>query len=393
VVAAGNGLDVTFSDGLSARFHALWLRDNCPSRRTTSNQKALTSGTAVLGAELSAARAQGDGAHVEVDWAGAASSSFTAVWLHQHAHRPNSVCSGPLAERRELPRLPYASVCGDSEQAVYEWARHLTDMGVCILEGAPDGCDSVCVAAERIAPVQQTIYGRAWDVVDTPDAINVAYTSVALALHMDLAYYESPPGLQLLHCRRFDEQVDGGESVLLDAIEAAALFERAHPDEFAVLTRVPATFIKEHFQRERPVCMRYRRPHIALNAAGAITAVFWAPPFDGPLEAPADDVEPYYRAYACFESFLASLVPTRGWIFRLRAGEIATFNNRRLLHGRNAFTSNGGVRALRGCYVNIDEFASRFATLSREFGADGRPEAGLPKLGNQDSASGFTLPV
>ena len=32
------------------------------------------------------------------------------------------------------------------------------------------------------------------------DAINVAYTSDALELHMDLVYYQSPPGLQLLHC-------------------------------------------------------------------------------------------------------------------------------------------------------------------------------------------------
>ena len=36
--------------------------------------------------------------------------------------------------------------------------------------------------------------------VDNP--INLAYSTDELAIHMDLVYYESPPGLQLLHCIR-----------------------------------------------------------------------------------------------------------------------------------------------------------------------------------------------
>jgi len=264
-----------------------------------------------------------------------------------------------------------------------------------VLEGAPDDDEAGCRAAERIAPVMATIYGRAWDVVDSPDAINVAYTSVALPLHMDLAYYESPPGLQLLHCRCFDAQVTGGESVLLDSFEAAKLFSVRHPREFELLARVPATFVKEHFARERPVVMRYRRPHFALNGSGELTGIFWAPPFDGPLCAPLEDVGPYYAAYRCFDAFLTGLVETRGWTFRLCAGEVVTFNNRRLLHGRTSFEANGGTRALRGCYVSIDEFASRLAVLDRTHGAPPgarQPEMGLPMLGNQDHANGLPLP-
>lgn len=39
-----------------------------------------------------------------------------------------------------------------------------------------------------------------FDVVSTPSPINVAYSPVGLDFHMDLIYYESAPGLQLLHC-------------------------------------------------------------------------------------------------------------------------------------------------------------------------------------------------
>lgn len=42
-----------------------------------------------------------------------------------------------------------------------------------------------------------------FDVVSTPDPINIAYSSVHLDLHMDLAYYESPPGLQVFNCVRY----------------------------------------------------------------------------------------------------------------------------------------------------------------------------------------------
>lgn len=389
-----DALEVGFDDGLRAQFHALWLRDNCPSRRNASNQKTHTSADMPGGASLAGAMVRDDGAQVEVEWTHApARSTFGASWLHQHAYRPPRPQMPLPSAPRPLPRLTYGEVC-TSDTALLSWLRHLADEGACILDGAPDTPEAVCTVAERIAPVQETIYGRSWQVVDSPHAINVAYTSVALPLHMDLAYYESPPGLQLLHCRRFDAAVQGGESVLLDGIEAAALFATAHPQHFDTLARIPATFMKEHFARDRPACMRYRRPHIALNASGEVTALFWSPPFDGPLHAPVADIPAYYEAYRTFDAFLARLVEARGWTFRLRPGEVMTFNNRRILHGRNAFTSNGGTRALEGCYSNIDEFASRLATLVRQLGigADGGapgPEMGLPKLGNQDCANGL----
>jgi gamma-butyrobetaine dioxygenase len=40
-----------------------------------------------------------------------------------------------------------------------------------------------------------------------PDPINVAYSTLGLVMHQDLVYYESPPGLQLLHCMRFDDEI------------------------------------------------------------------------------------------------------------------------------------------------------------------------------------------
>ena len=99
------------------------------------------------------------------------------------------------------------------------------------------------------------------------------------------------------------------------------------------------------------------RPHLALSARDELVGVFWSPPFEGPLLAPAADVPQYYDAYRRLYHRIEAAPAIK---HRLQPGEMAVFNNRRMLHGRHGFRQRGGARRhLRGCYVNIDEFANR----------------------------------
>ena len=183
------------------------------------------------------------------------------------------------------------------------------------------------------------------------NAKNVAYTSVALCPHQDLVYYESPPGIQLLHCVAMEKSVVGGESTLIDALAAAYRLREMRPESFEYLVKCPATFVK---QRDG-ACMTYRRPHIALAEEGhtggssrclfdrEIVAVHWSPPFEGPVILPPNDVDRYYEAYADFEQMVDnSLCASRWgsedlcqyaneytWEKKLKPGEILVFNNRR----------------------------------------------------------------
>lgn len=91
---------------------------------------------------------------------------------------------------------------------------------------------------------------------------------------MDLMYYESPPGLQFLHCLQFDSIIEGGESIFLDSFEVAEDFRKQYPVLFQHLTRIPATFQKLHFSRTRPVSMIYQRPHIVLNSQNKVISSF-----------------------------------------------------------------------------------------------------------------------
>jgi gamma-butyrobetaine dioxygenase len=229
-----------------------------------------------------------------------------------------------------------------------------------------------------------SLYGDTFHVKSEPNARNIAYTPVPLSPHQDLAYYESKPGLQFLHCLS-NEGVEGGESVLIDAMAAAEEFRRIAPMHFETLTKCSATFVK---QREG-ADMIYRRPHIVLDDFGNIVTVNWSPPFEGPLCLPPDSIVAYYNAYAAFERMLDNSLPPDyddkamqpkqaqslreyankyTWEQRLETGEMLVFSNLRMLHGRRGFSfcGDGGGRHLMGCYTNIDDTMNRYRVLLRD---------------------------
>ena len=149
---------------------------------------------------------------------------------------------------------------------MYEILVSLNHTGIAVLTHCPtEKDDDVLSIANRIASPMNTIYGYTWRVEATPKPINVAYSSIELELHQDLVYYESPPGLQLLSCRQFDEDVTGGESLFLDSFTAAYLLKQRKPKHFHDLSTIPASFQKIHYNRESPVHLVYNRPHIQLS--------------------------------------------------------------------------------------------------------------------------------
>lgn len=52
----------------------------------------------------------------------------------------------------------------------------------------------------------------------------------------------------------------------------------------------------------------------------------------------------------------------------LKPGELATFNNRRVLHGRASFDEKSGERYLQGCYIDADDFCSKYELYKKKFG-------------------------
>ena len=77
----------------------------------------------------------------------------------------------------------------------------------------------------------------------------------------------------------------------------------------------------------------------------------------GTIDIHQDLMQNFYKSYRKFASLLHSKKFEVN--FRLKAGDIFSFNNRRVLHGRTKFNSNSGHRHLQGYYLDRDEIVSR----------------------------------
>jgi hypothetical protein len=336
---------------------------------------------------------------LRVDWEGhdddTATSFYDLDWLSRCRYDDRALSRGhseslvdkehAIHSTSSLHEEDYACLMrsdDDNNDFLYAFLSAVVRDGAAKVFNAPREDLAVTEVARLLAGdiSHSQLYGDTFHVQVVPGAENIAYTSGRLEPHQDLVYYESPPGLQLLHCLANSTQ--GGESTLIDAMAAATEFRRICPDLFQILVQDEATFLK---QRQGADIM-YRRSHIQVDSQGHVVSVHWAPPFEGPLLIPSDRVEDYYVARCAFECMLDHSLPSNRrllpmldesteqalrayaekytWEQALQPGEILVFNNQRMLHGRNAY-QNTSERHLVGCYTNIDDTMNQYRLLRR----------------------------
>jgi gamma-butyrobetaine dioxygenase len=286
---------------------------------------------------------------------------FKLSWLQDNTYNNKKQQAVPSEITTTIPFVEYDQVMS-CDEGLWTWLYHLNESGTCIINNVPITEEQVIEVGQRISSIQNTIYGKIYDVAVEKNLTNIAYSEMGLELHMDLMYYQSPPGLQLLHCIRNDPCVEGGESTLLDAFGVVQRLREEHPKYFDVLSTIPITFEKVHYERERPVHMTYYKPHIGLDSNGQITSISWSPAQLGTLILKEDEIEDYYEASTyLFDCFNSSPFMMK---HRLEPGQLLSYNNHRMLHGRMSYSSNGGQRHFKGVYVNIDEYLSKLQVLS-----------------------------
>lgn len=355
-------LRVRWADGTSAEFPYLWLRDNCPSGfhpQTRERQFDLLS----VGEDVRPARVEADGDALTVDWAGEPGhrSRFEPAWLR--AHRPGEAATDPAevpvttwGGDYAIPRFPAADLLA-SDEALLAWLVDARRHGLGIVTGlAAEPAAGIAVGA-RVGFLRWTNFGRTFEVVNKPDPNNLAYTAEALPLHTDMPNHELPPGFQFLHC--IANEADGGESVFADGFRVAERVRGRDPAAFDLLCRVPVPF-RFH---DRADDIRVRRPVIGLDERGRVGEIRYSPHLADPFDAAPELLTDYYRAYRLFMAETRD--PANVVRVKLRAGEMAVFDNRRVLHGRSRFFPNTGFRHLHGFYVDRSEVDSRVRVLVR----------------------------
>ncbi|MEO1198159.1 MAG: TauD/TfdA family dioxygenase [Pseudomonadota bacterium] len=361
-------LHVAWPNGDQADFPFIWLRDNCPSGfhpQTLEREFDLTSVPVDLAPEMSRV----DGETIELTWPGANGvdghvSRFPADLLYAHRPgqpRPDPAAVAPMLWRADLgagavPRARASDIL-TSDEALKEWLIATKRTGLSIVEALEDRVEAGMEVARRIGFLRETNFGIEFDVVSKPDPNNLAYTSHRLPLHTDLTNQELPPGYQFLHC--LANEADGGGSLFCDGYAVADDIRRDDRDAFTLLSTVSIPF-RFH---DADYDIRRRKTVIRLEGEEVAEIHFNAHLADI-LDLPADQQDAYYRAYRKYmtlsrnDAYLVTL--------KLKGGEMVVFDNRRVLHGRDAFDPSTGFRHLHGCYVDRGEFDSRIRVLSRE---------------------------
>ncbi|DAZ99677.1 TPA: hypothetical protein N0F65_001914, partial [Lagenidium giganteum] len=385
-------ISLNWNDGKCSKFHLVHLRSwcLCPSCQHETGQR-LVNYADINHDDIGIEDIFVKGDTLNVVWApDGHKSTFPWQWLRKNCYaestlesRSKAMTPVPLPPGSEIPSCDHQALMDtNNDEGLFNVLHQIVEHGFTVVRNTPSEPGEVKRVAQRIAPVSHSfLYGDVFDVIAEQDPVNIAYTNEHLKHHLDLAYYESPPGIQMLHALRFDQTVTGGESTFVDVFAVADDFRREHPEHFQTLCRVPATFKKHHLNRSNPAVMEYQRPHIQLNHRSEVISVFWSPPFEGPLRVPYDDILPYYEAYKLFHDFVEG--GKYKIEFKLQEGDTVIFNQRRMLHGRNQFSvGSSGVRHLQGTYLNIDDVFCRFNVLRHRFAADN------PDVKNRRAANG-----
>jgi gamma-butyrobetaine dioxygenase len=357
-------LTVEWDDGATDTFHYVWLRDNCrcpECRHPDAWERTLDTITLPLGVVPDSVDL-GDG--LGIVWTDGHRTDLSTEWLRANAYGPQA----RAARRHEVATWTAASINADTptiglseidsgEGGLLRWLRMIRDYGFAIVTGVPTHLGAVVDLAERIAFIQETNFGRTFEVMSKPDPENLAYTSVKLNAHTDVPNRRGLPGLQFLHCIEF--AADGGESILVDGYEAANRLRVRHPDLHELLTTIE---VAHHFQdAHHSIANSY--PILGTDSGGNYTEIRFNNALMEPFDVDPEAVIPLYRAIQAFGSILRD--PELEFKFKMRPGDCQVFDNRRVLHARAEFDPNTGPRHLEGCYVDRDDFMSRLRVLER----------------------------
>ena len=244
----------------------------------------------------------------------------------------------------------------NNDEALAAGVKKLHSHGILFIRNAPHSEESVISMSSRIGNLQETLYGRTWDVRSKPEAENVAYTSSFLGLHQDLLYLKDPPRLQLLHC--LENSCDGGESLFSDAFRAAYLMKIGPPELRDALSSRKVTY---HYKKHGHF---YENRHPVIDSRGHVR---WSPPFQAPLRSlqKTDQGVEDYRTWAAAAVRFQQLLEQEEFLFeyKMQPGDCVIFDNLRVVHGRRAFDTSAGSRWLKGTYNAHDVFLSKLRTV------------------------------
>ena len=366
-------VQLRWDDGVELRAFDSWLRENAVGSGVDLATREGLLDPALLSDDvrLSSAEVTGDGALRTVWTPDGSATEHHPGWLRHVAdgqHLASSWVPAPEAwTAATMPELPThdGSVALVDDEVFGAWLNDLIRHGVSRLARCPTDEDFNIALAAKIGAVRDTNFGAHWSVkadiemAGAADTNSTANTNLRLGPHTDLPTRETPPGFQFLHC--IANEATGGASTMADGAAVVDALRIEHPEHHEALTTLRWVF----FNRGHGIDHRWSGPLIDHGVEGAPLTLRAFYPVRGFPDMAPEDMPRAYDALAAFSRLADSDRFKLATPFR--PGDLVGFDNRRILHGRDAFES-GGHRHLRGMYIDQDDVRSTARVVNRRLG-------------------------
>ena len=361
-------LTLTWSAGDRSTYLYYWLRENCGCPKCMHPDAwERTADFMAIPLDIKPATCSADAAGLHLTWpahgAPCDGSHYNWDWLDRHRAERAARLARKVrhtgragSPRKESLSVPFSGMMG-RDADLQRLLENIEATGLGIVTEAPTDHLAVIRIAERIAYVEESHFGRYFDVVSEVHPENLSYTPDALHPHNDLPSRQHLPGVQLLHCRR--NEVAGGDSVLVNSVAAAERLRRDDPEAFDMLSTRRVTFTSVGKDWE----IANRATIIEVDEDGDVVGTRLHPALLGPVDIEPDEQLAFYRSHRALLN--VALDPEMQFRLRLNEGDCMIFANARIVHARSAFDANTGSRHLQGCYVGWDDLRSRLNVLRR----------------------------
>ena len=362
-----HALTLIWSDQRTSQYHACWLADNDAGSAVTNTltrEREIDFVDMPGDIGIQQASVSDDGT-LNIAWtADWPESRFLPGWLRAHDYSNDPMPDDGLRQATtwnindltEPPTTDGTEILRDDD-VLEAWLDNLAQYGLARLANVAPDDGMVADVVRRIGPIRPTNFGFTYDVKTKANPDSNAYTDMALDSHTDLATREYQPGLQFLHCLK--NSTTGGAGTMVDGFKVAEDIRVENPGVFEILSTWDWTFTN----RARETDYRWVTPLIILDRDGQLSELRMTAFLRGPLAMPFDRTEKAYAAYHYLVEKIRE--PQYRLRFDYRPGDLVAYDNRRILHGREAFSSGEGERWLQGCYSERDELRSRLRILAR----------------------------
>jgi len=363
-----SSLNVEWNDGEKSSFNFLWLRDNCPTAHDKDSRHRMFNILEISTNIEPKTYKINDEGKLEIVWSeGNHTSFYDQEWLRKNCYTINNnkkyVSPYQLWDSSLQKNLKSISIEHDeiinSDEGLIKWLELLHYKGIAIVKNTPTEKESAFPVLNRISHTRETFFKTPFEVINILKPNNSAYTAHALRNHMDLPWFENPPGYQFLHC--LINAAKGGDSSAVDAFAVADYLRNSEKEVFETLVNTPLKFRDKDYTQD--VHRSFYAPAISLTKDGDYNDIRFSVATMDALDCHPDLMEKVYKAHHRFGNLLHD---DKFQIkFRLEPGDIFSFNNRRLLHGRTEFDPNSGHRHLQGYYMDRDEIIGRLNYLNK----------------------------